>query len=798
MGVFTRQKWLLRARLPNRERASRRKGAKSNVTLIVAATLRVARYLLIASRLMVIVTFMKKEIIYTVAICVVLQAVWATAASKGNPGSDPPSLPVVTVIASDPNASEDGPDLGAFAVSRTGDTNKDLTVYYSLGGTAFNGKDYKMLPGFVTIPAGTNAATVTVTPLLDVDPVSQASDTVILQLRDMMNLPDGHGPRIPTTYSVGYPSNAVVTIKESTNAPTLPVVTVVATDPKASEDGPDPGVFTVTRKGGTNDPLTVFYSLGGTAHNGTDYQRLPSSVTIPAGALSADVKVVPILDVDLTAETNETVVLQLQALDDLRPDRVSLYSIGYPSNAVVTIAESTNAPPPPPVVTVVATDPKASEDGPDPGVFTVTRTDGTNNDLTVYYSLGGTARNGRDYKMLPGFVTIHAGTNAASVTVTPILDVDTTPETNETVVLQLHPLVDMPPGRVGLYSIGFPSNAVVTIAETTNAPPAPPVVTVVATAPDASEVGPKSGTFTVSRTDGTNSQLTVYYSLGGTAVNGIDYQQLPNSVNIPTGSFTATITVTPILDLDPKPTASNTVVLQLRAPAHFPPNQPGDYTVGSPSNAVVTIMESPNQPTNPVPVVTIVARDPLAIEPGHGHHTNDATLVVRRTDGTNADLVVYYSIGGTASNGVDYVKLPGSVTIPAGLRNAIITITPLTDQSSNFVETVILTVQPPPTSGGSFPTYAIGTPFRATAAIVNQDVPRGRSHSFHGGVFQMGVPVANGSWRVEVSNDLINWQSLGASSVTGGVLQFVDPDTAGDAHRFYRAVPDPTAPPDDD
>ena len=33
--------------------------------------------------------------------------------------------------------------------------------------------------------------------------------------------------------------------------------------------------------------------------------------------------------------------------------------------------------------------------------------------------------------------------------------------------------------------------------------------------------------------------------------------------------------------------------------------------------------------------------------------------------GTN-DLTVFYTIQGTASNGVDYVALPGSVTIPAG------------------------------------------------------------------------------------------------------------------------------------
>src|SRR2546429_5701730 len=87
------------------------------------------------------------------------------------------------------------------------------------------------------------------------------------------------------------------------------------------------------------------------------------------------------------------------------------------------------------VVTIVASDPDASEIGPDTGTFTVTRTDGTNSDLTVFYHVGGTAKPGRDYQALSGHLTIPAGTSSADITLTPIADVDTTIETNETVVV---------------------------------------------------------------------------------------------------------------------------------------------------------------------------------------------------------------------------------------------------------------------------------------------------------------------------------------------------------------------------
>jgi hypothetical protein len=58
---------------------------------------------------------------------------------------------------------------------------------------------------------------------------------------------------------------------------TLPstTVSVTATTPQASQNGPTPGVFTITRSSvvssDTNAPLTVFFTLGGTATNGTPY-----------------------------------------------------------------------------------------------------------------------------------------------------------------------------------------------------------------------------------------------------------------------------------------------------------------------------------------------------------------------------------------------------------------------------------------------------------------------------------------------------------------------------------------------
>ncbi len=66
----------------------------------------------------------------------------------------------------------------------------------------------------------------------------------------------------------------------------LPAVKVRATVPKAQFSDNTKAVFLFSRNGTAADDLTVSYQLGGTAVNGVDYEMLPGSVTLPAGATS--------------------------------------------------------------------------------------------------------------------------------------------------------------------------------------------------------------------------------------------------------------------------------------------------------------------------------------------------------------------------------------------------------------------------------------------------------------------------------------------------------------------------------
>jgi hypothetical protein len=231
---------------------------------------------------------------------------------------------------------------------------------------------------------------------------------------------------------------------------------------------------------------------------------------------------------------------------------------------------------------------------------------------------------------------------------------------------------------------------------------------------------------------------------------------------------------------------------------------------------VLPPLPPPPPPTNGLEVVSIVATDPIAIRGtncwpwlglSNGPPTwsnwvspialwqwftncgpKDATFAVCRTGETNSDLTVTYAIGGTASNGVDYVALPGVATIPAGQSEVMITVVP-TDETNNAIETVILSLDP---STNSPPDYVVGFPPRAEALILGGDWPHPgltgavlEDHSFR---LSGGGP--DGAWfRVDCTTNLVNWSPVCTNQVVNGSIDFADPDAANFPARWYRMVP---------
>lgn len=431
----------------------------------------------------------------------------------------------------------------------------------------------------------------------------------------------------------------------------------------------------------------------------------------------------------------------------------------------------TNPAPPVPVVTVVTTTPFASMNH--PCVFTVYRGGDTNNPINVFYALSGTASNGIDYVTLPNSVLIPAGVGSAQITVMPIAE--PLPDPPETVVLQL----TGPPGLSPLtYLIGTPSKAVVTIQGIK-----PPQVSITAPANGARFTALANIDITASASDPQGIVNTVEFFAGskslGVATNN-PYSASPGNpfhvswTNAPTGSYTLSAVATDSLGL--KATSG--------------PVQ-------------ITVLIS----NKPPPVVTIIATDPIAVEGTHVpvlrpftpftnyfSGTNTATFLVRRTGATNGDLTVAYDITGTASNGVDYVALPGAVTIPAGRNYALITIVPLEDIDATGIpySTVILGLAAPPDATNVPPPYVVGWPGKAGAVILEESpFPGGPPIGPMGdSSFRVSLPGTNGqNYCLQVSSDLINWVPVCTNTVVKGVIEFLDPEAGSYATRYYRAVP---------
>ena len=309
------------------------------------------------------------------------------------PISDPnDTLPVVSIFADEPVATKAGqnavlhverdpqsiPALPAIAPPL------DVNVSYSpnLQGVKFTA------PTLVTIPAGASSATFTVTGIDDFTAEGTQTFTASLVSDPSYRISPTVGGA-PAGYDPHSSANFFITDYAQ------PVVTIAASDPNATQAG-DPGKFTITRAAqDISQPLTVVYSIGGSALEGVDYHRINGTATIPAYELSADINIVPFNNgVNGGART---VICRLSSSDT--------YAVGPASSATVTITDSG--------LSTFSLVPSGYSNGAvlqpssgslTAGLFTITRP-AAGPSVTVVYTVSGTATAGIDYYNLSGTVT---------------------------------------------------------------------------------------------------------------------------------------------------------------------------------------------------------------------------------------------------------------------------------------------------------------------------------------------------------------------------------------------------------
>jgi hypothetical protein len=413
-------------------------------------------------------------------------------------------------IVAQTGGSEAGPAAGSFLVSLSAASSTATTINYQVAGSATAGQDYAALPGSVTIPAGSQSATINVA--VTDDPRFEGSETVIVTLTSIAS----GDPQIT-------PSATPATLAIADNETGL--ISIAATTP-AGETGTAAGQFTVTQGGITATNTVITYQVAGSATAGSDYAPLSGTVTIPAGQISATINVAAIDD--QLVEGTESVRVTLTAITS---GATGLVIDAAANQATLDIADNDIA-----QLSIEKTT-DANETGPAGGLFTLRLDRAAAVDVVVTYSVGGTAAAG-DFAALTGTATILAGQTTATIPVAPVDDAVV--EATETVIVTL---AGSTPGTPSVVINAASDDATVEIADNDSAQVS------IALANSGSEAGAIHAQFTVLLSAASSTATVVAYSLSGTATAGSDFPALPGTVTIPAGATSATIDVATIDDL---------------------------------------------------------------------------------------------------------------------------------------------------------------------------------------------------------------------------------------------------------
>lgn len=696
-------------------------------------------------------------------------------ASAGPLGNDLPLVPVVSLRATraetreplcDPALCDAAvPAPGVFLLSRSGaDLTSALSVLIQYTGTASNGTDYDSLPAFTTIPAGQESVEVLVSPRFDA--LVEGDETVLAALQPDPSMGPIERYRVDPTQGT-----ATVVIHDREAPAELPVVRVDATQPIAEETSHPfrrlalRGEFTVSRTGPTNELLSVFVRYSGMATPGADYPPLPFRVTIPAGATSTAIEVVPVDD--RIAEGLETLVA---VLSDCPPDTKP--PLGMPCVGGLTI-------------------------------------DPAHEQATVFLRDDGVTEASVVITNPPDGATFKAGDRILL----------------EGVALDLHgylsrvtfwdTAVEQQIGVSEIWFIRAPEDGTPIHHRFvwTNAAPGRHVLVARVLASDGRSVLLSSPPVRITVEPAANQppQVAITQPLAGTDFPSGVPVEIVAAVRDPDGY------VGRVEFLADERSIGEVVLNFIRRPDpglpqtfSFTWNQttPGSHslTVRATDDAGTVVTSAPVAitiaSTEPLPTVTVITSDALATEPRSAAELDTAGFRLCRFGPTNDALVVAYSLHGTAVNGTDYELLPGLATIPAGERSGTVLVRPLADSLAEGLETVILKVEEPPPPSPEIRVinpYRVGRPSRAVALI--SDGPwslpprQAQCSTLPGNLLHLSFAAEAGrTFHLEASSDLRNWEALSDDVSSDGAWHFIDADMDDHPHRFYRLVPDPAAP----
>lgn len=210
-----------------------------------------------------------------------------------------------------------------------------------------------------------------------------------------------------------------------------------------------------------------------------------------------------------------------------------------------------------------------------------------------------------------------------------------------------------------------------------------------------------SVSISVTRSGDTGGAVSVKYATGnGTAVAGSDYTATRGTLNFAAGETGPRSFTIPIIN-DTASEARETVKLTL--------STPGGAGLGSPDNAVLTIVND-----DPTPPTSANFNSPgFYLSEGGG----TAFIRVNRIGGFNAAFSIDYATSdGTATAGSDYTATRGTLTFTRGGPNSLFFSIPIIDDTRRETGELVNLTLSNPTDGA-----VLSGKSNATLRIINND-----------------------------------------------------------------------------
>lgn len=491
-----------------------------------------------------------------------------------------------------------------ISVTRACNTTAATSVSYTLGGTAVQGTHYS-ISGTLSWAAGDATAKSLTLTTVD-NSVYAANKTVILTL----SAPTGGA-------IIGTPGATTVTITENDPQPIPGAVQFTASTLSVGE-GTASAQLTITRAGaGGAVPAAsvVCTPANGTATGGSDFTAGAQTINWAANDVSNKTCSIPILN-DSTFENSETFTVALSS-------PTGGMTLGSPTGATVTVTDND--------ATSFSIANASVNESAGTVTLTVTKTGASALTHAVNYaSAGGSATSGSDFTAVSGTLTFAPADTSKTFTVS--IANDTAYEGNEAFTASL----SLPTNGATLGT----SSATVTIIDD-ETPPSFSINSVFVNEIDG------TATLTVTKSGGTIFTHNVNYaSANGSAVSGTDYTAVSGTL-----AFTSAQT-------------SQNIVVSINNDTTYEASESFSVSLSAPTNSAVlgtgtgTVTIAPDNDAAPLLIFTTATVSESA-----------GSLTVTVTKGGNSDLthqVSYATNGGTATSGVDFTPVSGTLTFAPG------------------------------------------------------------------------------------------------------------------------------------